>query len=360
MLLDDWLIPIWLYYAVMEELRRTVGPPSPETSDSGSEGTAEWTSADNTLTSDAMCPNMRISPSALRYDCDAYCSHTSGELYQRMSRNQHRVLYGRSYLVVFTPTGDPNPPALLGGPLTSGEPASSSSSSINPVSVLPYTFPKGKGRNYLTPPWYEHHFGQSDQPAEEEPAPDDNVLTLPQHSFELPNDVVHTHRYIIGKGKGKLIVKGKPAYTLEFRNDKGKGKQAHPPRTLSDDDDAPDGWHEWRMQREAIHAAEDDGASVGDFDDDGIGHWREPDPDEMFLPRSRAPGDTPPSGLEDFDPYVPDFPSDEDDGDDREGEDEPEEPGSALQVVDMSPIKVILDLGCTKAMGSRAAVNHFC
>ena len=33
---------------------------------------------------------------------------------------------------------------------------------------------------------------------------------------------------------------------------------------------------------------------------------------------------------------------------------------SALQVVDMSPTKVILDLGCTKAMGSRAAVNHFC
>ena len=46
---------------------------------------------------------------------------------------------------------------------------------------------------------------------------------------------------------------------------------------------------------------------------------------------------------------------------------EPEEPGeammaspSALQVVDMSPTKVILDLGCTKAMGSRTAVNHFC
>ena len=35
-LLDDWLIPIWLYYALMEELRRTVGPPSPDTSDSGS------------------------------------------------------------------------------------------------------------------------------------------------------------------------------------------------------------------------------------------------------------------------------------------------------------------------------------
>ena len=33
---------------------------------------------------------------------------------------------------------------------------------------------------------------------------------------------------------------------------------------------------------------------------------------------------------------------------------------AALQVVDKSPTKVILDLGCTKAMGSRAAVNHFC
>ena len=33
---------------------------------------------------------------------------------------------------------------------------------------------------------------------------------------------------------------------------------------------------------------------------------------------------------------------------------------AAWQVVDISPTKVILDLGCTKAMGSRAAVNHFC
>ena len=33
---------------------------------------------------------------------------------------------------------------------------------------------------------------------------------------------------------------------------------------------------------------------------------------------------------------------------------------SALQVVDTSPAKVILDVGCTKAMGSRAAVNHCC
>ena len=145
-----------------------------------------------------------------------------------------------------------------------------------------------------------------------------------------------------------------------------------PPGTLSDDDDAPDGWHEWRRQQEAIHAAlgypagEDDGAGVGDFDDDEVRHWRVPDPDEMFLPRSRVPGDTPPSGLEDFEPHSPDSFSDGD-GDDRDDEDEPEEPGeammaspAALQVVDMSPTKVILDLGCTKAMGSRTAVNHFC
>ena len=64
-LLDDWLIPIWLYYALLEGLRRTVGPPSPDTSDSGSDAADEWASTDNTLTSVAMCPNMRISPSAL-------------------------------------------------------------------------------------------------------------------------------------------------------------------------------------------------------------------------------------------------------------------------------------------------------
>ena len=73
-----------------------------------------------------------------------------------------------------------------------------------------------------------------------------------------------------------------------------------------EDDDAPDRWHEWRRQQEAIHAAlgypagEDDGAGVGDLGDYEVRHWREPDPDEMFLPRSRAPGDTPPSGLEDL------------------------------------------------------------
>ena len=304
-LLDDWLIPIWLYYALIEELRRTVGPPSPDTSDSGSDAAEEWTNPENALTSDAMCPNMRISPSALRYDCDAYCSHTSGELYQRMSRNQHRSLYGQGFLMVFSPTSDQEPFALLGGSLNSGESASSSSGNVNPVPVLPFPMSKGKGKDatYLTPPWYAHHFGQSDQPAEEELAPDDNVLTLPQQSFELPNDVVHSQRYVIGKGKGGPIVKGKPAYTLEFRSDKGKGRQVQPPGTHSSDEDdhAPDGWHEWRRQQEAIHAAlgypagEDDGAGVGDLGDDEIRHWREPDPDEMFRPRTRVPGDTPPS-----------------------------------------------------------------
>ena len=108
--------------------------------------------------------------------------------------------------------------------------------------------------NYLVPPWYEHHFGQPDQPADEEMTPEDNVLTLPQQSFERPNDVVHSHRCMIGKGKDGPIVKGKPAYTLEFRNGKGKGKQVHPPGTHSpeDDDDAPDGWHDWRRVQEAM------------------------------------------------------------------------------------------------------------
>ena len=197
--------------------------------------------------------------------------------------------------------------------------------------VLPFSFSKGKGkgRNYLTPPWYEHHFGQSNPPPDEDTGPEENVLTLPQQSFELPNDVVHSHRYSVGKGKGGPIVKGKPAYTLEFRNDQGKGKQVHPPGTHSSDehDDAPDGWHEWRRMQEVIHAAEDDGAGVGDFDDD-MRHWREPDPDEMFLPRSRVPGDTPPSGLEEIHSrYVS---SDDDHDDDREDEDEPEEPGEAM------------------------------
>ena len=176
--------------------------------------------------------------------------------------------------MVFTPTDGQEPPALLGGPLTGGEPASSSSGSVNPVtSVLPFSLSKGKGKkNYLIPPWYEHHFGQPGEPTDEGIAPEDNVLTLPQQSFELPNDVVHSHRYAIGKGKGGPIVKGKPAYTLEFRNYKGKGKQVRPPGThsSSEDDDAPDGWHEWRRVQEAIHAAQDDGAGIGAFDDDDM------------------------------------------------------------------------------------------
>ena len=135
-----------------------------------------------------------------------------GELYQRMSRHQHRSLYGQGFLMVFSSTSDQEPFALPGGPLNSGEPASSSSGNVNPApSVLPFSMSKGKGKDatYLTPPWYAHHFGQPDQPAEEELAPDDNALTLPQQSFELPNDVAHSHRYMIGKGKGGPIVNGK-------------------------------------------------------------------------------------------------------------------------------------------------------
>ena len=54
--------------------------------------------------------------------------------------------------------------------------------------------------------------------------------------------MVHTHGYGFGKGKGNdgmPVVSGKPAYTLEYRNDKGKGKQM-PPSGISihaDDDD---------------------------------------------------------------------------------------------------------------------------
>ena len=62
----------------------------------------------------------------------------------------------------------------------------------------------------------------------------------------------------------------------------------------SDDDDAPDGWHEWRRTQEAIHAAQDDGAGVGD----DTRHWREPEC-EMFPRRARIPGDAPPLGYDD-------------------------------------------------------------
>ena len=83
--------------------------------------------------------------------------------------------------------------------------------------------------------------------------------------------MVHSHRYGFGKGKGSKgvpIFKGKPAYTLEYRNDTGKGTPVQPSGSPSsnddDDDDAPDGWREWRRTQEATHAAQDDGAGVGD------------------------------------------------------------------------------------------------
>ena len=108
---------------------------------------------------------------------------------------------------------------------------------------------------------------------------------------------------------------------------------------------------------------ENDGAGVGDLDD--WANWREPPFYEMLPPGPHIPGDTPPSGLEEPDHRHPS--SWDDDADDREDDDEPDAPGEAamaspsvLQVADMSPTKVILDLGCTEAMGSRAAVNHFC
>ena len=55
--------------------------------------------------------------------------------------------------------------------------------------------------------------------------------------------------------------------------------------------------------------------------------------------------------LEDFEPRSPDSLSDDDDEDEPEEHDEAMMASpAALQVVDMSPTKVILDLGCTKAM----------
>ena len=72
----------------------------------------------------------------------------------------------------------------------------------------------------------------------------------------------------------------KPAYTLEYRNDTGKGTPVQPSGTPSsdDDDDAPDGWREWRRTQEATHAAQDDGAGVGD----DVRYWREAAFDDMF------------------------------------------------------------------------------
>ena len=90
-------------------------------------------------------------------------------------------------------------------------------------------------------------------------------------------------------------------------------------------------------------------------------NWREPPLDEMFPQQASAPGETS-SGRQEPDFHYPS--SWDDDGDDREDADEPGEAmmasPAALQAVDMSPTKLSLDLGCTKAMGSRAAVNHFC
>ena len=282
-----------------------------------------------------MCPNMKMSPSALRYDCDAHSSHTSGELYERMTRDHHRFLYGGGCLMVFVPSSHVGPPALLGGPLDGGEPASSSTDHpVNPV--VPFYFPKGKGKNYSMPPWYNQHFGFPDpQSRDEEEAPEENTLTLLQESFDLPNDTVRSHRYGFGKGKGNRggpIVKGKPAYTLECRNDTGKGKQVQTSGTPSSDhDDAPDGWHEWRRTQEAIYAAQDNGAGAGD----DMRHWREPEFNGMFPRPARTRGDTPPSGYGDSDHGYPgnwshyyDFGSHREDDVGGEDEDEPDEPGA--------------------------------
>ena len=103
--------------------------------------------------------------------------------------------------MTFIPSSHVGPPALLGGPLNSKEPASSSTD--NPVTTaLPFFFPKGKGKNYSTPPSYAQHFGYPDPPSDEDAMPEENVMTLPQESFKLPNDVAHSHRYSLGKGKG--------------------------------------------------------------------------------------------------------------------------------------------------------------
>ena len=121
----------------------------------------------DTLRADVMCPNMRMALSALRYDCDAYSSHTSGELCRRMDRNHHRSVYGGGYLVVFVPSRRGGPSAVFGGPLHSGEP--SGSSADNPVGpVVPCIFLKGEGKNYSLPPWYNHHLAIPDPPSRDE------------------------------------------------------------------------------------------------------------------------------------------------------------------------------------------------
>ena len=210
----------------MDGLRRSQSPATPDTSDPGSQASEEWGDLLDTL----------------RSDCDARSSHNSGELYRRTGRDYHRSLYGGGYLMVCAPShrdADRSPPSVLGGPLHGRE--LSSSSADRPVRLpVPYFFPTGKGKNYSLPPWYNQHFGIPDPPSDEEEAPVENTLTLPQESYDLPRDMVHIHRYGFGKGKwyeGMPVVKGKPAYTLEYRNDKGKGKQMPPSGTPSHADD---------------------------------------------------------------------------------------------------------------------------
>ena len=149
-----------------------------------------------------MCPNMRMSPSALRHDCDAYSSHTSGETHKRMDRNHHRFLYGGGDLMVFVPSRHVGLPALLGGPPNSGDPSSSGTDHpVNPM--IPHYFPKGKRKNYSWPLRRNQHFGIPDPPSRDsEEAPEENAMTLPQESFDLPNGMVHSHRYGSRKGKG--------------------------------------------------------------------------------------------------------------------------------------------------------------
>ena len=94
--------------------------------------------------------------------------------------------------MVFVPSSHVGLPA--GSPLDSREPASSRTD--HPVNlVAPFYFPKGKGKNYSMTPWFNHHFGFPDPPSrDEEKVPEENPLTLPQESFDLPNDMVQRQR----------------------------------------------------------------------------------------------------------------------------------------------------------------------
>ena len=146
-LIDDWLILLWLYYALMDELRMTE-LPAPETGSaaSGEDPNEE----DDALRRDAMCPNMRMAPFALRYDCTPWASRTSGEMVCRMSREQLYQESGRGFLLVFVPSTDTDavsPAVDYGHPSCDGERASSSTDYAGGAAV-PYIFPKGKGKNY--------------------------------------------------------------------------------------------------------------------------------------------------------------------------------------------------------------------